>query len=156
MTDYEVGHGKPPKHSRFKSGCSGNRKGRPPRQSSEMSQVLDSVLHAPMQYREGGRNRIATRQEVHLRLLVKRAVGGDVEATDLLLQAHAQALRHRETGSARLIVRDWLPDFAGQTSREKSRNVVEKNLSFGDLSDGGKRSPQSHAGKAPANPENSK
>jgi hypothetical protein len=28
--DYEVGYGKPPRHTRFKSGQSGNPRGRPP------------------------------------------------------------------------------------------------------------------------------
>lgn len=45
--DYEVGYGKPPKHTQFKKGCSGNRKGRPKKRKGEqqlLAEILDSEV----------------------------------------------------------------------------------------------------------------
>ena len=43
MTEYKVGYGKPPKSSRFKSGSSGNAKGRP--KGSKNLKTSDPASH---------------------------------------------------------------------------------------------------------------
>ena len=41
--DYEVGYGKPPQHTRFKPGQSGNARGRP-RKSKELNKLIQAEL----------------------------------------------------------------------------------------------------------------
>ena len=41
--DYEVGYGRPPAHTQFKKGQSGNPRGRPKRQEEEMSDIMHRV-----------------------------------------------------------------------------------------------------------------
>ena len=52
MTDYDVGYRKPPKHSQFKKGVSGNPRGRVKRGDPAMRDILDSVLNAKIAFRE--------------------------------------------------------------------------------------------------------
>ena len=53
MTDYEVGYGRPPIHTRFKKGVCPNPKGRGKRDSTEMVKTIRNVLSEEMEYREG-------------------------------------------------------------------------------------------------------
>jgi hypothetical protein len=123
MDDYEIGYGKPPNATRFRSGTSGNPSGRPKRDRSLLAEIVDGVLDAPVRYRENGRTRTATRREITLKLLVQRAIKGDVAAADILLRKRAHALRRAGAGSNRLLIRDWLPDYPGQTAEQKAREL---------------------------------
>ena len=61
MTDYEVGYGKPPKHSRFKKGVSPNPEGRRKRKPLPAGDIINDALNAPAEYRERGKTKKATR-----------------------------------------------------------------------------------------------
>jgi hypothetical protein len=123
MADYDVGYGKPPHTTQFKPGKSGNPKGRPKRDQSLLGDVVNHVLDEPVQYREKGRAQTATRREVSLTILVQRAIKGDVAAADMVLRKRARALRRAGGGVNRLQVRDWLPDYPGQTADQKARDI---------------------------------
>ena len=45
-SDYEVGYGKPPRHSRFVKGRSGNPRGRPPG-TKNLKTLLSEALKSP-------------------------------------------------------------------------------------------------------------
>jgi hypothetical protein len=132
MTDYEIGYGKPPKSTMFAPKSSGNPKGRPPRRYSEISEIVDAFLNAPMEYREGGFTKIATRQEIQLKLVVRRAVSGDVKAAEQILQTLDRARRSGEGGAQRLIITDWLPDFVGQTAAQKTSGACASSACASD------------------------
>jgi len=81
--DYQVGYGKPPVHTRFVKGKSGNPKGRPPKEfyghrihrshiRDDMERLLLRQIHAP----EGGRTKRITIQRAVIRGLVNRAIDG--------------------------------------------------------------------------------
>ena len=123
MTDYEIGYGRPPQSGKFKAGVSGNPKGRPRRKPLPIADTVEAVLSTPMKYRERGRTHTATRNEVNLKILVERAIKGDVAAADLVLRCRAHAQRHGEAGVERLTVTDWLPDYPGQTAEQKTRDL---------------------------------
>lgn len=126
MSNYEVGYGKPPKSSQFKPGISGNRKGRPKRGPPDFARAILDVLNAPIEYREGDKVKTASGLELNVKMLVKRAMAGDVDASIALLKIRAQALRGRASGSERLEITDWTPDFPGQTAEEKTRDFARK------------------------------
>jgi Family of unknown function (DUF5681) len=80
MSGYEVGYGKPPMHTRFKKGVCANPRGRGKRRPLEAEKILEEVLMAEMDYKEGGKMRRAPRLEVAIRTLAAKAVKGDVPA----------------------------------------------------------------------------
>jgi hypothetical protein len=125
MADDEVGYGKPPKHSRFKSGVSGNPSGRPRREAGTFGEIIQNAVDAPIQYREQGRVKTITRNELGLRKLVEQAVKGNLAAAEQVLKVRAQALRDGEAGIERLEISDWLPDYPGQTAEQKTRDFLD-------------------------------
>jgi hypothetical protein len=81
---YSVGYGKPPEHTRFKPGRSGNPRGRA-KGSPNVSTVLNAELSAKMHIVEGGRARKLSKGQVLIRQMVNKAVTGDVKAATFVL-----------------------------------------------------------------------
>ena len=121
MPNYDVGYGKPPRKSRFRSGISGNPKGRPKRKLSALAGIIRDVLSAPVEYRERGRLKAGTRHELSLKVLVERAIKGELGAAEFILKVRAHGLRYGEIGVDTLQISDWLPDYPGQTANQKTR-----------------------------------
>lgn len=82
--NYEVGYGKPPKHTRFTKGQSGNRKGRPKAARNLKAQVLQE-LEERITVREGTLERPITKQRAVIKAIVAKAIKGDMRAAHLLL-----------------------------------------------------------------------
>jgi len=75
--DYEVGYGRPPKHTRFQKGQSGNPKGRP-KGRRNFATELEEVLEAPVPVTQNGaKAHVSSRQAVLYRLR-ERALNGDI------------------------------------------------------------------------------
>jgi hypothetical protein len=81
---YQVGYRKPPLHSRFKKGQSGNPEGarRHRRHDKRLAALLEEALDARM---AGRPRRRATRREAIVAALVEKSAGGDLRAVKLLL-----------------------------------------------------------------------
>ena len=124
MTDDATGYGHPPKQFQFKPGRSGNPKGRPKRKPTALADVIKEALIAPIQYREQGRTRTTTRTEFGLRMIVDRAVKGDIDAAALILKIHTEALRAGSSGSELLEIDGWLQDFPEQTAEQKAQDIA--------------------------------
>jgi hypothetical protein len=120
MSD-EIGFRKPPVKTRFQPGTSGNKAGRPKREPSDLAKCVTKVLNAPMEFVEGGRKKVATREEVKLRLLIAKAVKGDVKSAEDILYIYGRAQKRGQGSARRVIVTDWLEDFEGQTADDKER-----------------------------------
>ncbi len=82
--EYEVGYAKPPKHTRFQKGRSGNPKGRP-KGSKGFDAIVQHELEAPVEVRENGRVQKISKREVIIKQMVNRAAAGNQRATELLL-----------------------------------------------------------------------
>lgn len=86
---YEVGYGKPPRHSRWPKGTSGNPAGRN-KGARGLKTDLDAELRSSLSIRINGKTVTATTQRLMLRTLAARAASGDVRASrvvlDLILQ----------------------------------------------------------------------
>ena len=87
--DDEVGYKKPPRHSRFKKGRSGNPKGRP-KGKKNLATHLDRILNERIRIKEGDKVFKITKAEAMLKSLVQKALKGDVKATNLMLMALRQ------------------------------------------------------------------
>jgi hypothetical protein len=124
MSNDDVGYGRPPKNTRFKAGVSGNPKGRPKRSPMALAEIVGKVLNAPIEYRDQGRIKTASRLEVSLKLLVDRAVKGSIHDAGRILAARAHAQQFGDVGMEQLIITDWLPDYRGQTADQKTREFA--------------------------------
>ncbi|TQF33475.1 DUF5681 domain-containing protein [Bradyrhizobium sp. UNPA324] len=101
-----VGYGKPPLHSRFKPGQSGNPKGRP-RGRLNFASDLKRVLEAPVSVTEGGKSRKVSTQEGVLLRLANKALNGSDRAMDKYLSlAEAHFAKNAEITSKTLSADD--------------------------------------------------
>jgi hypothetical protein len=75
----DVGYGKPPKHTQFKKGQSGNLKGRP-KGTLNLATVLQRALREQVVVNENGRRKVITKLEAAITQLVNKAASGDAHA----------------------------------------------------------------------------
>ena len=120
MSDYEVGYGKPPKHSRFRKGVCANPRGRGKRRPFEAEEILKEVLFAEMDYKEGGKVRRASRLEIAVRTLAAKAVKGDIASVVLLLKMRTHAKKHGDGGPLVIRIINALPN----------NNIIRKKNQF--------------------------
>jgi hypothetical protein len=96
---YTVGYGKPPRHSRFEPGRSGNPHGRPPG-SKNLSSLLKKALDEPVIVVENNRRRRIAKREAIIMQFVNQSAKGDLKATQLLLSILRDLESRAEPGSA--------------------------------------------------------
>jgi Family of unknown function (DUF5681) len=89
--DDEVGFGKPPVHSRFRKGCSGNSKGRP-KGTKNLRTDLTEVLQERITVIEGNRKVRMSKQRAVVMALVTKTLRGDSRAATTLLNTMFRAL----------------------------------------------------------------
>jgi hypothetical protein len=77
--DYAVGYGKPPRHSGFQKGRSGNPKGRP-KGSKNFATLLTEALDEKVQVTEDGRRRRIAKRELVIKQLVNKSAAADLRA----------------------------------------------------------------------------
>lgn len=82
--DNEYGYGKPPKHSQFKPGQSGNKKGRP-KGSKNTYILLNDVLNQKINIKENGKDLKISKKTAMIMQLVNKGVKGDIKAISTLL-----------------------------------------------------------------------
>jgi hypothetical protein len=97
--DYEVGYGKPPRHTRFKTGQSGNPRGRP-NGSKNLSTLLSEALSEPVIVAENGGRRTISKRQAIITQLVNRSAKGDLRALKILLDILQEIDRRTEPASS--------------------------------------------------------
>jgi hypothetical protein len=81
---YPVGYKKPPRHTQFKRGVSGNAKGRP-KGAKNFATVIEEELRARIEVTENGKRKRISKREAIAKQTVNRAAAGDPKATSTLL-----------------------------------------------------------------------
>ena len=82
--DYKTGYKKPPRHTRFKPGQSGNPTGRP-KYAKNLKTDLEEELQETIFVREGETRKQVTKQRAMLKALTARGVQGDTRAASLVV-----------------------------------------------------------------------
>ena len=82
--DYKVGYKKPPLHTRFQKGQSGNPRGRP-RGSKNFSTLLTDALNEPVVVTEDGRRRKISKRDLGFKQLANKFAMAEAQATKMLL-----------------------------------------------------------------------
>jgi len=82
---YAVGYGKPPRHTQFCKGQSGNPKGRP-KGSFNVETTLRRELLAPITVKDAGKRKRMTKFQLACRQQINKAAAGDIGSFKLIMQ----------------------------------------------------------------------
>jgi hypothetical protein len=88
---YAVGYKKPPVHSRWQKGQSGNPRG-PKKRVKSLNTIVREVMNAPVKIRTGGREQVMSRAQALVLKTVEAASKGNDRALDKLLRLFAVAM----------------------------------------------------------------
>ena len=83
--DYPVGYGKPPIHSRFQKGQSGNPSGKPKKVLSH-AEIMARELDTKVTITEDGKKKRVTKREVMHKATLQKAMKGDLKAAKMVLE----------------------------------------------------------------------
>jgi len=128
--DYTVGYGRPPKHGRFRTGLSGNPRGRK-KGVLNLKTITQRELSAKVGIREGGEVKRVSKLDAMVKSLVQHAMKGDPRALKAVFE-----LADRVFGSD--------SQSAPKVSAEEDRRIIERFLE----GQGGPRKPRSRATRA--------
>jgi len=81
----EVGYARPPNHTKFRKGKSGNPSGRP-KNVARLGSVLKTELETLVSVRINGKCRDISKREAIVRRLYEKALRGDIRALEIFLQ----------------------------------------------------------------------
>jgi len=127
--DYEVGHGRPPKHTRFKLGTSGNPKGRP-RSRKNLATVFDAASNERVSVTENGKRKTITILEAIMKQVTRKAAAGDQRAQRLYLDLHFRLHPEGKQGYGDIeLMRELAAeskDYFDQKKAEKEKTEKEK------------------------------
>ena len=120
--NYETGYRKPPKHTRFMKGQSGNPKGRP-KGTQNLRTDLSEELSELIRVREGDHEITVSKQRALLKTLTARALKGDTRAAQLVLDLVWRVIEREATPEPvaeltpedQAILDDWFEANAKQT-----------------------------------------
>lgn len=82
---YKVGYKKPPKHTQFKPGKSGNPKGRPKR-TKNLKTDLQEEMNEMVSITEGGNVRVVSKQRAIVKRMTAKALSGDARSTEQIMK----------------------------------------------------------------------
>jgi Family of unknown function (DUF5681) len=92
--DDEVGYGKPPKHTQWQEGRSGNPKRQYPKRVETTMELIDKLLLKPIEITVGEKSRKVTTLEAILFRLWQKEVLGDPRALKIRLKYQEFARQH--------------------------------------------------------------
>ena len=94
--DYEVGFGKPPKHTQFKPGTSGNSKGRPNGSKNLKTDLLEE-LSEKIVIKQDGKPMTVSKQKALLKAHMAQGIQGDTKSANIVLTLILKLLQDEQT-----------------------------------------------------------
>jgi hypothetical protein len=104
--NYEVGYGKPPKHTQFLKGSSGNPKGRP-KKALDFAEQLLRAARVPVTITENGRRVRRRRCDVAILQLLNKTMAGDMKAMNKFFDLFPRALDKEALAAAQQSKDAW-------------------------------------------------
>ncbi|MCR9093116.1 MAG: DUF5681 domain-containing protein [bacterium] len=134
--DYEVGYGKPPKHTQFKPGKSGNPRGRP-KGTKNLKTDLMEELGEKIVVREGEETRRVSKQRAVVKTLVAKTLKGDARSGRLLTGLMMRLLDTGEDapGEIEPLHDDELEILAAFEARRAGRDHASARPTLGEIAD---------------------
>lgn len=125
-SEYEVGYRRPPQHTRFQRGSSGNPKGRP-RVLKNLSAVFETALNERVSVNDNGKRKKITMFEAITKQAVRKAAGGDHRTLrlvfDMWFRLHPDGTQEP---SAFELMREIAADVIRAEEEEAKANAVEE------------------------------
>ena len=97
--EYDVGYCKPPKHTQFKSGKSGNPKGRP-KGTKNLKTDLEEELQEMIAVKIDGNPKKISKQRALIKSLTAKALKGDTRAATMIINLVVRLLQGDEDDTA--------------------------------------------------------
>ena len=117
-TGYEVGYGKPPTHTRFKQGTSGNPNGRPRGKKTDR-EIFRAIIDERINVQTAHGIKKMSKLEAVLHTLVNRALKGEAKAVEQLLKVTRELGLHDE-------VTDTLGHSHAQLLAEEDKAILRR------------------------------
>jgi hypothetical protein len=130
--EYRVGKGKPPRHTRFQKGQSGNPTGRP-KGSKNVATLLEQVLNERVVVTENGKRKTITKQEAMFKQLANKAASGDHRAIKLLIPLSEAYLASFRPAANDPREPEYLPTPAERKARLHETIRVLKEVGYIDM-----------------------
>jgi hypothetical protein len=108
---YEVGHGRPPMHTRWKKGQCGNPNRKRMRIATPVVEMIDEFFAGEIKIVENGISRRVTNFEVILLQLWTKAIAGSKRALKVFLKYKEFAATRGELGGVEVEIKNELPGF---------------------------------------------
>lgn len=122
--NYSVGYGRPPKHSRFKKGSSGNPAGRL-KGTLGLKTLLAAELKSTIKIQEAGRTKTITKQQAMVKQFVGKALKGDDRAFGRLIPLML-AIGAEEVADAGHALTDQQKEILERNARRLLETLADK------------------------------
>lgn len=127
---YEIGYRRPPESGRFKTGKSGNPKGRP-KGSTNFLTILERELSQTVVVNENGKKKTITRMQAMVKRIVAGALQGDLKALMTLFEILRRTGKFEESGEA-LLPEDYqsvLDSYVNRRQKADSKKLTRTSES---------------------------
>lgn len=122
--EYEVGFKRPPVHTRFKKGESGNCKGRP-KNTKNLKTDLNEELREKVTLKDGDRTKRISKQRAIVKTLTNKTLKGDARAANTLIGLLCRII---DLGAAEVSDIEPLPKDDLEVLAEYEKQLVMKHL----------------------------